>query len=68
MNIAPHLVGDRLERLGLEPPRVAGGAGDDELGTMFEREVAHLVHVDAFVTRGDLVGDEVVQLAAGIHR
>ena len=62
------LVGDGLERRRVEPARVAGGAGDDQLRPVLQREVAHLVHVDALVAGGHLVGDEVVQLAAGVDR
>ena len=62
------LVGDGFERLGIEAPGVAGGAGDDHLRTMFESQIADLVHVDALVAGSDLVGHEVVQLAAGVDR
>ena len=62
------LVGDRLERLGIEPARIAGRAGDDHLRTMLEGQIADLVHVDALVAGRDLVRHEVVQLAAGVDR
>ena len=62
------LVGDRPERLGIEPARVARRAGDDHLRAVLEGEVAHLVHVDALVARRDLVGDEPVEQAAGVDR
>ena len=62
------LVGDRPERLGIEAARVARRAGDDHLRAVLEGEVADLVDVDALVARRDLVGDEVVQHAAGVDR
>ncbi len=49
-------------------PRVRGGAGDDDLGTLAQRDLAHLVEVDALVGLGDAVRDEVVQLAARVDR
>ncbi len=62
------LVGDGLERFRVEAARVAGGAGDDHLRAVGQGQIAHLVHVDALVAGGDLVGHEVVQQAAGVHR
>ena len=61
-------VGDGLERFGVEPARVARGAGHDELGPMLQRKVTHLLHIDSFVARRHFVGHEVVELAAGVHR
>ncbi len=61
------LVGDRLERLGIEPARVGRRAGDDHLRPVLEGEGAHLVHVDAVLGAG-AVGDEVVEQAAGVDR
>jgi hypothetical protein len=60
------LVGDGPERFGVEPPRVAGRAGDDHLRAVLEREIADLIHVDALVAGRDLVRHEVVQLSAGV--
>ena len=62
------LVGDRAERLGVDDPRVGGGAGDDQLGPVLERQVADLVEVDALVARRHAVGHEVVEPAAGVDR
>ena len=43
------LVGDGPERRRIDDPRVGGGAGDDDLGAVLERRVAHLVEIDALV-------------------
>ena len=64
--VGADLVGDRLERLGVEPARIAGGAGDDHLRAVLEGQIADLIHVDALVAGCDLVRDEVIQLAAGV--
>ena len=61
------LVGDRPERLGIEPPRVAGGAGHDHLRAVPFGERTHGVHVDPLVG-ADAVRHEVVQQAAGVDR
>ena len=66
--IRAHFVGDDLERLRIDTTRIARGAGDDEARTMFVREVAHLLHVDALVTRLHLVRNEVVEHAARVDR
>ena len=60
------LVGDRPERFRLETPRVTRRAADDHLRAMLEGEVADSIHVDALVTRSDLVGDEVVGQSTGV--
>ena len=62
------LVGDRPERLGIEAPRVARRAGDDQLRPVQEGELADLVEVDPLVAGRDPVGDEVIEDAAGVHR
>ena len=62
------LVGDRPERLGIEATRVARRAGDDQLRTVLEGEVADLVEVDPLVAGRDPVGDEAIEDAAGVHR
>ena len=40
------LVGDLAKRRGIDAPRVGGRAGDDQLRSMLEGEVAHVVEVD----------------------
>ena len=58
-----HLQAQGAERLGVDDPRVGGGAGDDQLGPVLQREVTHLVEVDALIARRDAVGHEVPELA-----
>ena len=61
-------VGDRPERLRIDPTGVRRGSGDDHLRVVLEGEVADLVHVDALVAGRHLVGDEPVEQPAGIDR
>ena len=61
------LVGDLAERLRFEAARVARRADDDHLRTVLEREVAHVVDVDALLG-ADAVRHEVVEQAAGVDR
>ena len=62
------LIGDAAEGFGLEAARVARRPGDDHLRPVLDGQIAHLVHVDALVAGRDLVGDESVRQAAGVHR
>ncbi len=62
------LVGDCFERFWVDTPRIARRPGDDHLRTMLQSQIADLVHVDALVSGRDLVGDEVVELAADVDR
>ena len=61
------LVGDRPEGLGVEPARIARGAGNDQLRAVLERLRTNLVEVDPLLGT-DAVGDEVVEQPAGIDR
>ena len=61
-----HFVRDCLERGGVEAAGVAGCASNDQLGAVLQREVAHLVHIDALLPLRHLVGHEAVELAAGV--
>jgi hypothetical protein len=45
-----------------------GAAAEDELRPLPLRQVADLVEVDALVARRHLVGDELIQQAAGVDR
>jgi hypothetical protein len=62
------LVRDLAERLGVDDPRVGGGAGHDDLRAVLAGEVPDLVEVDPLVARRDAVADEPVQLPAGVDR
>ena len=57
------LVGDLAELREVDEARVGGGAGDDHLRPVLEREVAHLVVVDAAVVLADGVGHRLEPLA-----
>jgi hypothetical protein len=61
------LVGYLAERLGVDDARVGRGPGDDELGVVLERQVAHLVEIDALVAGCHAVRHEAVEPAAGVH-
>ena len=60
------LVGDLPERRRVDDPGVGGGPGHDDLGPVLLGQVPHLVEVDPLVRRGDAVGDELVEDAAGV--
>ncbi len=45
--LGAHLVGDLAERREVEVTGVRGPAGDDHVGTLCERLLAHLLHLDA---------------------
>ena len=62
------LVGDGAQRLRVDDARVGGGAGDDQLRPVLERQVAQRVHVDALVGLRDAVGHEPVQPARRVDR
>lgn len=60
-------VGDASELGEVELPRVGRPSRDDHLGAMLECESLDLRHVDAEVDGVDVVGDDVVQLAAVVE-
>src|SRR5690606_36672540 len=64
--LGPDLVGDLTEGGEVEVPRVGGPARDDDVGTVLQRLLAHLVHLDAVGLRVHAVGTDVVQLAAEV--
>ena len=69
MNSAPTSSAISRNGVGVDDPRVGGGAGDDHLRAGARPgEVADLVVVDALVARRHAVGDEVVERAAGVDR
>ena len=61
-------IGDAAEGLGVDDPRVSGGPGDDHLGPVLVGQIRQSLEVDPLVAVADAVADEVVPLAAHVHR
>ena len=61
-------VGDLGEAREIDGARIGGRAGDDQFGTMLERNRLDLVVVDQLGRRIDAVGNHVVEAARKVHR
>ena len=63
-----HRVGNTAERLGFDDPGISGGPSDDEFRPMPFGQLRQRLEVDPLVTGAHPVADEVVPLAAHVHR
>ena len=66
--VRTNLVGDFFEGRRINSTRVTSCSSNDHARTMFKRKIAHLIHVNSFVTWRRFVGLKVVQLATGVDR